>query len=369
MKQYWITASTDNQLLKNWNSSFFARAFPFCLGRAVGGADFKNKTRPRRPDDAPELEPQEWAKMLATRVEASIRNDWLAIPCARNLSTKYRALCGKSLACKHFVDPNKAGVEQAAEVTTAAAALYQKLEKGYWWDGAKNRKINHDVSKLQYAVGLSTTERNLVRDLQFLSSTVAGTQQIRLEMGHALFGARVMLGDPLFITISPNSRLSGLCVRLSRYRVTDPAILHSHRDSISIAPWHSAERPGIWSDGAGDLDEFEVPDYNIRRVLAAKDPWAVLQNFSVAIKFLLARLLGCSMCPFCPHCNQDSEECVPCSNRFGHNLRPMGGTSGLCVGFGGAVEYQQNDNPHFHGNAHLVSMYQYMSLHEIATLM
>jgi hypothetical protein len=47
----------------------------------------------------------------------------------------------------------------------------------------------------------------------------------------------------------------------------------------------------------------------------------------------------------------------------------MGGIAGLCVGFGGSVEYQQNDNPHFHGNLHLVSMYQYLSLHEIAVKM
>ena len=48
-------------------------------------------------------------------------------------------------------------------------------------------------------------EKDLVKDLTFLSGTVAGTQQIRLEIGHALFGARVEHGDPLFFTISPSS--------------------------------------------------------------------------------------------------------------------------------------------------------------------
>ena len=42
---------------------------------------------------------------------------------------------------------------------------------------------------------------------------------------------------------------------------------------------------------------------------------------------------------------------------------------GLSAGFGGAVEYQMNDDPHFHGNVHLVSMYQYLSLEEVAALM
>jgi len=51
------------------------------------------------------------------------------------------------------------------------------------------------------------------------------------------FGARVELGDPLFITISPNSRLSGLCVRLSRYRNTDPLVVHGGATEDSVSPW------------------------------------------------------------------------------------------------------------------------------------
>lgn len=158
-KQYFLTASTDVDMLPQWNTNFFAQAFPFSIPRVVGGADFPWKPRPRRAEHAPLLDPQSWTRMLATRVEASVRNDWLVVPCARNLATKHKALCGNDLACKHTVDPNKAGVEVAAELTTAAASLYQKLVSGYWSDGRKRRKINHDVSKLQYALELSATER------------------------------------------------------------------------------------------------------------------------------------------------------------------------------------------------------------------
>ena len=97
--------------------------------------------------------------MLAARVEASIRNDWVTVPTARNLAVKWKALCGDDAACRHTVDPNKAGVEMAAELADAASALDEKLNKGYWWDGRKRRKINHDVSKLQYAfLSLDRTE-------------------------------------------------------------------------------------------------------------------------------------------------------------------------------------------------------------------
>ena len=99
--------------------------------------------------------------MLAARVEGSVRNDWIAVPAARNLAVKWKALCGDDAACRHAVDPNKAGVEMFAELTEAAGALYEKLEKGHWWDERKKREINHDVTKLQYALNLSTIEKTL----------------------------------------------------------------------------------------------------------------------------------------------------------------------------------------------------------------
>ena len=49
-------------------------------------------------------------------------------------------------------------------------------------------------------------------------------------------------------------------------------------------------------------------------------------------------------------------------------MTAMGGSLGLTVAIGGAVEYQQNSNPHFHGNVHLASAYQHNSLMEIATM-
>jgi hypothetical protein len=367
-KHYLLNAATDVDLVKQWETNFFAEAFPFSIGRRVGGADFPYRTRPRRVREAASLEPMPWARMLATRAEASIRNDWLAVPSARNLCTKFTALCGKDLACKHIVDADKPGEETAVEVTEAAEALYDKLKSGYWWDGRKRKRINHDVTKLQYALNLSNVERRLIKDMQFLSSTVPGTQQIRLQIGHALFGARVELGDPLFLTISPSSRHSGFTIKVSRYRESDPAVRFRNPSAVNLTPWHKRQRPHIWQDPEGSGVYLDLPMYDVRKVLVAKDPWAVIQNFTNSTKFLLPKLLGYKMCPLCPHCNVGTEH-SPCANKFGHNLTPTGGVAGLSAGFGGAVEYQMNDDPHLHGNVHLVTMYQYLSLEEIAELM
>ena len=126
------------------------------------------------------------------------------VPAARNLTLKWDALCGQEAACRHSVDRNAAGNVHAAEVSEAAAKLYKKLMHGHWWDGKMNRKINSDFSKLPLPMDLTKMERNLIKDLVFLQKKHAGTQQVRLMIGHALFGARVEFGDPLFLAISPS---------------------------------------------------------------------------------------------------------------------------------------------------------------------
>ena len=166
----------------------------------------------------------EFARALTARVEANVRGSWNLVPANRNLTLKWDALCGAEAACRHAVDNNTAGNVHAAEVTEAARNLYNKLMHGHWWDGRKKRLINSDFSKLQLAMNLSEMERNLAKDLVFLQKKYAGTQQVRLMIGHALFGARVEFGDPLFLAISPSSRHSGTSMRLSRYRQSDPAL-------------------------------------------------------------------------------------------------------------------------------------------------
>ena len=47
-------------------------------------------------------------------------------------------------------------------------------------------------------------------------------------------------------------------------------------------------------------------------------------------------------------------------------MTPMDGFAGLGVALSKCVEYQQNHNPHFHGNLHLANIYEFKTLTEIA---
>ena len=159
-----------------------------------------------------------------------------------------------------------------------------------------------------------------------------------------------------------------MTIRLSRYRRSDPAMIYDSSPKTSVPAWAGRETPSLWQPAGGKDVFMDIPPYTLRRIMAARDPSAVMQSFSVSIKYLLPRLLGMRMCPQCPHCNLDG--CMaPCANAFGHNMLPMGGIMGLAVAIGGCVEYQGNDNPHFHGNVHLATVYQYKTLTEIAEML
>ena len=229
----------------------------------------------------------------------------------------------------------------------------------------KRRKINNDFTKLYHCASLTETEQNLIRDMTLLSKKFSGAQQIRLMIGHALFGPRVEYGEPWFFTISPSVRHSGLCVRLSRFRLSDPLLGPNSRNAESIKPWHQKDMPNLWRKTDENDVVLDLPSYDWRKNITTTDPWAVCQAFKVSTRFILPRLFGMRMCPRCPHCNETS---TPCQNKFGNNYWPWGGSGGLCAAFGAATEYQHCTNPHLHGNANFVSVYQHKTLQEISTM-
>ena len=136
----------------------------------------RNRDKERRGTkvglEAQKLDPWMFCRMLAARAEASIRNDWALVPAVRNLTTKFDALCGDDVACRHAVATDIAGQSHAAELTQAAANLYKRLANGYYSARGRRRKINYDVSKLRYCSDLGKYEADLVKDVLFLTTNI-----------------------------------------------------------------------------------------------------------------------------------------------------------------------------------------------------
>ena len=102
-------------------------------------------------------------------------------------------------------------------------------------------------------------------------------------IGYSLFGVRVEYEKPLFLAISPSSRHSALTVQCTRYRNTDPAMQHSSRSKGSVASWAGQYVPQLWRDIQIEHMRIDVPDYGLRRINAARNPCALIANFSFLV--------------------------------------------------------------------------------------
>ena len=153
--------------------------------------------------------------------------------------------------------------------------------------------------------------------------------------------------------------------RLSRNRRNDPGISVGNPE---FAPWIGYDKPSLFAEMADDIDtvEFDVPNYDLRRLMNARDPVSCVYAFRVAIIVVVASLFGLRMCPDCPHCNMSEK---PCMDMFGSNANAMGGSAGRADGCIGAVEAQKAEGVlHIHMFIFFQMLHQHKNLHEIAKL-
>ena len=229
---------------------------------------------------------------------------------------------------------------RALPMVLAAKALYHALWHGSTGSGLSRVPIAGDTTRLPFANGLTPLEKKLAWSQHFKAQNLGGTQQVRQLMGHRQFGARVVLGDCIFLTVSPNEQHSALVLRLSRYRANDPSLNGEDDIQRGLRKFLGAQVPSLEAPAEeqrgkrnDDMEyELPLPDYELRRVAAARDPLAVCDAYSVEVRLRFARLLGVRMCPMCPRCNEEGSP-HPCQDKFGSNMMPMGGLLGGCMGW------------------------------------
>jgi len=269
--------------------------------------------------------------MMGRRSEAQFRWDWDLNPSLWSLAFASKVNLGMSMSIKRALRRGAAAETPDENITEAATRIYDLLWQGeYLGPGGKRLPVRGDISKILQIVGLTSTQKAMLQNYQFMSSRLPGTRQIRRSINHLVFSSRVVYGCPIFMTVTPSERHSGLAIRLSRYRRTDPGITSSAQDFL---PWIGHNRPSLMAASRGpqkqpDEEEelVDLPDYDLRRLMTARDPLAALNAFWVSIKVVLPLLYGLRMCPDCPKCVTSSQ---PCMDVFGSNATPMGGSIGL----------------------------------------
>jgi len=356
-----LSIQTGSSMLAQWKSEYLCSSNPFTLALPVGGYDLRGAPRWRRPDDAAWVTLADLTAGLPRRVEGQFRRHWVFTPLLWNLYFHERVHRSRHLALRCLPKASEPMCVQEEEATKAAARCYQRLHEGTYIDaGGARRPIRGDTSKLLFAEGTTSKEQSLLRSMHYISSALPGTQEVRRQMGHVIAGAGIVYGSGIFLTISPSERHNALAIRLSRYRRKDPLV------APSIAPdeckWIGSETPALSpEDGYAAM---ELPEYELRRLISARDPLSAVDAHNIYVRVLLALLLGIRMCPECPHCNMGKN---PCQNRFGSNALPQGGVLGRADALDGSNECQKSEGAlHFHCKVFVQRAHQHKTLVEIA---
>ena len=368
-----LRLGTSSTLLGQFKPDYPARVFHASLPWQAGGPDFYKDKNPRRRADeaAPDMPLDTFTCMNASRVEYNIRADWDLLPAlwSLNFSSQVNTMLGMSIRrCLSRGAASEAHITDRS-ISLATARIYKMLWEGECEINGQRSRIKGDLNKLPHAIGLTETERALLTNYQFMSATLAGTRQLRRRIRHQLFSSLVIYGTPVFMTFTPSERHSGVAIHLYRGRRNDPAYRSDNHDAKQFAPYigHDAPplRPGARADEAESVT-IELPDYDLRRLITARDPLCCVHAFMVMTRILFPLLYGFRMCPKCPHCVDSN---FPCMDRSGSNGTPMGGGAGRADAMVGAVEAQQAEGVlHLHLFLYLQTAHQHATLDEIAKM-
>ncbi|CAK9024343.1 ATP-dependent DNA helicase [Durusdinium trenchii] len=355
-----VTVQLDRKFIPQWHAKYFSQVMPFEIPRMVSGPDYPRADRWRRLPDSPEVTPTQFMRTFARRVELQIANSWTAIPIARSVWYKHM-IEAKAVAVGSFrrAGPGASGMEAMDHIQTMQK-LYHVLQSGTFTVGKTKKPINGDTSKLPFADGLTDAERAIARKVNYLASHLPGNPLTRRVMGHVQFGARVVYGDCVFMTISLNEHHSALVLRLFRARRSDPFLDTKAAVAQESRRWAGKDVPPLEEPETAACS-LPIASAAMRARLAAQNPHAVMSAFQIEVRVRLAQLLGLRMCLRCPDCS--------CQDRFGSNMLPLGGVFGAAMALGGAIEFQYHSSPHFHFEVFLSNIYQYNTLEQIAQSM
>ena len=118
----------------------------------------------------------------------------------------------------------------------------------------------------------------------------------------------------------------------------------------------------LWGGG---LRTKELPAYDDRKALLARDPLACVEGFRVLVYLALRRLFGLRFCPRCPDCAQSD---TPCMDAFGSNAVSVGGIFGRVDAVYGALEYQKGGPLHIHAQVFVQCHHQFTPISELLGL-
>ena len=160
---------------------------------------------------------------MACRCESQMRVDWNFLPGIMSLAFASKVNLGMSMSINRALRRGADTSMADGDIGKATTRIYELLWTGEYMHNGQRLPIRGDISKFEQIISLTDTEKALIRNYHFMSSRIGGTRQIRSSIRHMVFASRIRYGVPLFVTVTPSKRHSGLAARLFRGRLRDPA--------------------------------------------------------------------------------------------------------------------------------------------------
>ena len=132
---------------------------------------------------------------FARRCESQCRQDWNALPIIRSVNFRYAVETGNTMVTVPQWWKRGSPVQLSAqEHANMVKKLCDLLWNGHIRYGNIRVPINGDTTRLHLAEGLTKTEKQLAKRIQWMAQSMPGTQGVRQIMAHRHWGARVNYG-------------------------------------------------------------------------------------------------------------------------------------------------------------------------------
>ena len=126
-----LSVQTGNKFTDQWKAEAFAQIMPFVIARMVSGPDYDRERRWRRTyEDAPFVDPHEFMRGFARRVEMQVRGDATAVPIVRSTWFRWQVEHMATALHHYTAHRGKPHGEVANELIAAMTRLHDKLWTG-----------------------------------------------------------------------------------------------------------------------------------------------------------------------------------------------------------------------------------------------
>ncbi|CAJ1386507.1 unnamed protein product [Effrenium voratum] len=304
---------------------------------------------------------------MQRRVESQFRRDWNFGYSIWNYIFRTAVNLQKNVYMYSIPDesnPERRRPMTGKEVLKGASDLLRALDSKYADVSGELKAVKGDLAKTRYCVpSLSREAVKVLDNLEARTRRIPGTQEVRTTMRLQTHANRVCYGLSVFLTFSPSERDTALMLRLARVRQSDPS-LQSDRDRS----FQSRSSPKLDEEFCRLSPEAlleELPDYDERKTLLARDPLACAEGFRVLVLLALRHLLGVRFCPRCPDCAASDS---PCADAFGSNATATGGVLGRVDAVYGSIECQKAGSLHGHFQVFVQCFHQHTPLSQLMKL-